>query len=175
MAIQGLMERINGGSSDAAAEEFIAPDDLSALDEAGDSLAPDPKPRRRGKVRAATTAAASGGRASAAQQRKVSDALTMLITLPAATWALRDPHCGGAAMAQRTEVVAALVPIVCRNPAMLRWFTGTSAAWLDWLALLTAVQPVGSAVWGHHVKKVDPSKQGPQGGDVLDLTQFTAD
>ncbi len=180
MAIADLFDRIGGTSTDDDDDDlsYSAPDDLSGLDDdaqdPGDLLPRDPKPKRKN-----SGARFSGGateRVTAAQKRRVADALTMLITLPGGAWALRDP-CGQALLGQRDDIVKALVPIVCRNPQMLAWFTAGGGGWMDWIALFSALQPVGAAVWSHHVKKSDPAKGGraaPGGGDPIDLTQYTA-
>lgn len=168
MALKDMLDRLSGdgdSGSDLTEDEFTAPDDLSSLD-AADLLAPDPKPARRtAKVPRAV------GKASAAQKRQVRDALLLVLTPTTGLLAMRDAHCGGAAFAQREAIVDAMVPIICRNPAMLRWFTAVNAPWMDYLALFTALQPVGAAIWQHHIKK-DVTVM--DGGEGLDYSAYTA-
>lgn len=172
MAVSDLMDRLSAKISGEPQDDddFEVPDDLSGLDtgEADDLLPPDPKPSRKKRTLAPST---GSGKATTAQKRQVNDALLMLLTPTTGLLAMKDPHCGGAAFAQREEIVKAMVPIICRNPAMLRWFTASNAPWLDYLALLTALQPVGAAVWQHHVKKTVGHGDG---GGGLDLSAYTA-
>lgn len=166
MAISDLMERLAGNSDMSGTPDDVqvtAPDDLSGLDgvRGDDALTPDPRPGRR-KTKAPSLVSGGPGKANAAQKKQVHDALLLLLTPATGFLAMRDPHCGGAAFAQREEIAKAMVPIICRNASMLRWFTASNAPWLDYLALLTALQPIGTAVWQHHVKKVDPYGGEPQ-------------
>lgn len=173
MALADLMDRLGGSDPDDDLD-LSAPDDLSELDDAPDRLTPDPKPKR-GKATKLTAVRSAGTKVSVAQKRAVHDALTLVLTLPAGAWAMRDPHCGGIAMAQREATINALVPIICRNPTMLAWFTAGDGGWMDWAALIVALQPLASATWSHHVRKIDPDEaRGPAGGEGLDLSQFTA-
>lgn len=172
MALADLIDRLGGGDADGDLTLGV-PDDLSELDEGADKLTPDLKPKRAKAPK--ISAAAVRGRASVAQKKAVHDALTLVLTLPAGAWAMRDPHCGGKAMEQREAVISALVPIICRNPTMLQWFTAGDGGWMDWAALIVALQPVASATWNHHVRKIDPDELNPPaGGGGLDLSQFTA-
>lgn len=169
MAVSDIISKLSfSDEGDSTTElRFSVPDDASAIDGEGDSLTPDPKPSRR---RAPKSVASTAAKANAAQKKQVRDALLLLLTPATGFLAMRDPHCGGAAFAQREEIVAAMVPIVCRNPNMLRWFTAADAPWLDYLALLTALQPVGAAFWQHHVKKTI----GHDGGEAVDYSAYTA-
>lgn len=172
MALADLIDRLGG--SDADDLDISAPDDLSELGEA-DQLTPDLKPKRA-KASKISAVRSAGSKASVAQKRAVHDALTLVLTLPAGAWAMRDPHCGGIAMQQREATINALVPIICRNPTMLQWFTAGDGGWMDWAALIVALQPLASATWSHHVRKIDPDedRQDAAGGGGFDLSQFTA-
>jgi len=66
--------------------------------------------------------------------------------------AMRDPVCGGAALEHCDNIVKKLTPIVCRNPAMVEWFT-TGAGYLDWFGLASALAPLFMTVWSHHVTR----------------------
>jgi hypothetical protein len=145
MAISDLLERVK--LVDQAGDDEI-PDDAAELD-ADDELEEDPRPVRK---RASLSVPASQGSVSAKEKKQVKDALSLLIKGPAAMVSLRDPHCGGAVADQADDIIKALVPIICRNTAMLGWFTSVNAPWLDFFALFMAFKPVVTTVFQHHVK-----------------------
>jgi hypothetical protein len=156
--------------------------DAPTPDTSGDDapeLPADPPPSRRSRKGRRTAARATNVRTTAtkADRDQVRDALTMLYTLPAWGLTMKDPHCGGVLMQQRDDIIKSLVPIVCRNPGMLAFFTAANAPWMDYLALMQALLPVGQAVWGHHVTRtVGPAAPDEQaaGGGLVDLTAYTA-
>jgi hypothetical protein len=178
--VAGLADLLRNGAPESD-DAFDVPDDPSGLtgdDGPGpadpDQLAPDPQPSRRSrKGRRSGRAAGTGGRATKADQDQVRDALTMLYSLPAWGLRLRDPHCGGALMEQRDDIVKALTPIVCRNPAMLAFFTAANAPWMDYLALFQALMPVGQMFWSHHVTHTVGAQES---GEVppVDLSAYSA-
>lgn len=113
-----------------------------------DVLGPDPAPVRassRGRRESRTPAAAT----TAKIRKQVKDSLTVMMGLPAGMISMRDPVCGGALGGQSEAIADALVPIICRNPGMLRWFT-EGQGMMDWITLVTAVWPVARTVWDHH-------------------------
>jgi hypothetical protein len=122
------------------------PDDISELDE--DVLPPDPAPARRAKGAKAPKPAAP--KITAGAKRQVSDSVKLLLLVPAGAWAMRDEICGGKAYAIVDDVTDAAVPIICRNPAMLAFFTD-GAGWLEWLRLVSALSPLASLIWTHHI------------------------
>jgi hypothetical protein len=153
--IRGLGERLAGAS---AAPADAPPEHAEAPEPDADLLPPDPKPGR--KARGAGRAPRAAAKATIAQKRTVADALTMMITMPAGIVSLRDPVCGNAVLDQAEAVVDRLVPIVCRNPAMLGWFT-EGAAYMDWIALMGALAPIAKTVWSHHVTRSLGHEEGP--------------
>lgn len=158
-------------SPDLPENEQAPPDPFEEI-AANFDVAEDPKPARRaGKPGRATSAAA---KATAAQKRAVADALEMMITLPAGAVAFKDPVCGPALLEHCDNIVKKLTPIVCRNPAMVAWFT-SGAGYLDWLGLATALWPVASTVWGHHVTRSHDQEEdyGHSGGEP-DFSHYTA-
>jgi hypothetical protein len=173
VAIGDLLSKL-GGDSDT--DELDVPDDLSALDddpdaEPDDALPADPAPRRR----RAGARPAVAGKATAADRRKVKDALTLMFRVVAGGVAMRDPVCGGAAVEACDATVAAVVPIICRNPGMLAWFTASNAPFMDILALLVALQPVVTTVWAHHVTHtIGPGHPAAAGGEPVDLSAYTS-
>lgn len=175
----GLADLLRNGAPES--DDVDVPDDASELTGAdgpgpddADQLAPDPQPSRRSrKGRRTARAANAGGRATKADQDQVRDALTMLYSLPAWGLRIRDPHCGGALLDQRDDIVKAMVPIVCRNPAMLAFFTAANAPWMDYLALIQALMPVGQTIWSHHVTHTIGQDHGA--GEVpVDLSAYAA-
>lgn len=167
-----------GTAADEHAPETPGPDPQPGADAPHtetDELPADPAPSRRSRKGRRTAArSATRVKATRGEENQVRDALTMLYTLPAWGLQMRDPHCGGALMAQRDDIIKALTPIVCRNPAMLAWFTAANAPWMDVLALLQALLPVGQAVWGHHVTHTAGGDEQAGGGGLVDLSRYTA-
>ena len=176
----GLADLLRNGAPESD-DAVDVPDDPSELTGAdgpgpaeGEQLAPDPQPSRRNrKGRRNGRAAAASTRATKAEQDQVRDALTMLYTLPAWGLQLKDPHCGGALMEQRDAIIKSLVPIVCRNPAMLAFFTAANAPWMEYLALGQALAPVAKTIWSHHVTHTVGDAQG-QGEVPVDLSAYAA-
>lgn len=174
MATFDLLDRL-GLSSEPTPEDAEddlpdIPDDVSELDDA-DELPEDPKPSRKKKAPFSLPSSAPG-RATPTERRQVKDALSLLIKAPAGVISMRDPYCGGALGDQADAIVKAMVPIVCRNPAMLRWFTSANAPWLDILALITAFAPVVTTIYGHHVKHTIGGEEAAHGGP--DLSAYIA-
>lgn len=149
MAIDGLISRIKSGMNQTVDSE-VESEEISEAPDLTDLLEPDPKPVRE---RSAPTPPKRPAKApTKAVQTEVADALTMMITLPAGMLSLKDPICGTAILNQVDDVVKRLVPIICRNPAMLKWFTGSSG-YMDFIALATALAPIAKTIWSHHVTK----------------------
>lgn len=165
MEFDNLISKLKGNVREVSEDDIPdVPDDISGLD---DTLPPDPPAARR----TAKTPRKAAAKPTRAVQNQVADALTMMITLPAGILAFRDPVCGTAVLDQADEVVAKLVPIVCRNPAMLRWFT-EGAGYMDFFALATALFPIARTVWAHHVTHsigLDEEEEGEQ-----DFNRYTA-
>lgn len=153
MDISGLLERAR--LVEPAGDEPLSaiPDDASSLDGDGlfdDQLPPDPKPGKTRRTRMRIPKTPSSAKPTAAQKRQVADALVLLQTLVGGGVQLRDPVCGSTILAHAENVADKAVPIICRNPAWLEWFTG-STGFLDVLGLAVALTPVLKTVWGHHV------------------------
>jgi hypothetical protein len=145
------------------------------LDEARDRIARESKPRKGGP-----RWAAGGGRkrsrpakpqpVTKAVQQDIEGKLALLLAAPVNLWAAVDPACGSAAVENYEQTIRAAVPLICQSPAAVRMFTeGTT--WMLWAQLVTALQPVGLAVWRHHVTgtvtvvngRVVPSRRLPDG------------
>lgn len=174
LGIAEILERARLADPDDDAPLPGVPDDVSALDDAGrfdDVLPPDPKPGkvRRPKLRTVVRPAAPV-RPTAAQRRQVADALVLMQTLLGGAIQFRDPICGGEIVANAESVAEKAVPIICRNPAWLEWFTG-SAGFLDVIGLAVALKPVLATFWGHHVSHTI----GHEGeGEPVDYSGYSA-
>lgn len=161
------------------AQSAPAGDDPERADQApdtvDDALPEDPKPTRRRARSSSSRVSQPSARVTVAQRKAVHDALEMMIVLPAGIAELRDPYCGAALSAQADAIVERLTPIVCRNAAMLAWFT-EGAGYLDWLGLATAIWPVVTTVWAHHVTH-SIGQEGDEHGEhagVDDFSQYAA-
>lgn len=174
MALTDLIENARGflGNSPEGddVEEVEVPDDASELTEGedGDLLPPDPKPSRKGPTKRRQPT----GKVTAAQRRGVQDALVLMMTIPGGILQMRDPLCAGVLLDNADTIAAKMVPLITRNPAALAWFIGSAAPWMDWLALITALTPVVSTFWGHHVThSIGHDVEGEHGGD---FSQYSA-
>lgn len=185
MAVSDLLDRVTPfGRGERAVEDLddgifdlddafgevenAAPlDDGATLD---DLLDPDPAPpkKREGSAKAAK-AAPVRGKATVKQKAEIKDAISMMLLMGGGTIAFRDQHCGGAVLEHAENIADKLTPIICRNPTMLAWFTGSSG-YMDYFALAMALLPVGKTIVGHHVtKSIDDAE-----GANADYSQFQA-
>ena len=177
MALDGLLR---SRDDDADADDVPeVPSDASSLmgapDGPADELPQDPQPSRRSRKAARKMRPPAASRtATKSEQNQVRDAVSLLFTVPAWGLQMRDAHCGGVLMAQRQEIIDAFVPIICRNPAMLAFFTAVDAPWMAYLALFKALAPVAQAIWGHHVTHTVGDDQGAAGGGRVDLSAYSA-
>lgn len=93
-------------------------------------------------------------------RRDIRGKLAMFLGIIGTGWASRDDHCGGTFLDsiadQKTEsgdapgIATALTDIICDSPDMVAWFT-SSGSYMKWLTLATAVQPVLTTIFAHHV------------------------
>jgi hypothetical protein len=175
----GLTSRNADDDAPDIPDESI-PDDISSLEPL---LEPDPKPKHTQESGALTSgwigssrAKKAGGslppKVTAKQRSEIEDALTMIQIMVGGTLQLRDPHCGGAIVDQAETVAKKAVPIICRNPQWVSWFT-SGTGWLDILGLIIALRPVVGTVWGHHVTHTIGDAEGGD-GSADDLSAFTA-
>lgn len=100
-----------------------------------------------GNTRGARTAATA---VTAAVRKDIRAKIGFMIGMPAGMLAMTDEICGGALSANAGPIADALTDIVVDSPDLVRWFSGGSG-YLKWLGLMTALQPVGVAVWQHHI------------------------
>jgi hypothetical protein len=101
-------------------------------------------------------------------RQDLKDKLDFVLTLVGTGWEARDPICGSE-FSQRSDVIAEkLIPIIARNPELLKWLTreGTVSAWLD---LAITLLPIAKIAVSHHLTHTigqEPENQTEQ------LTQY---
>jgi hypothetical protein len=88
----------------------------------------------------------------------------MMIMMTSMLLSTKDPVCGQALEDNGKNIAAKFVPVICKSPELVRWFTkgGNYTAWLD---LCMALWPVLTVAFSHHVShtvKV-PNNQSPNG------------
>lgn len=138
-------------------------DSDSYLESDSEILEPDPKPKRRGKM-----TAASAPKVTAAVKKQVRETLNDLVDLPISLWELRDPHCAGAARNQQEEIVNAFLAFVIKRPTWVAGLTGLDES-LDVVRLIRAVYPVVMAILAHHIAKTVGQEE-----EDVDLSGFAA-
>lgn len=161
MAISDFLDRARSAAGFAPDED---PEGLETEPLETDILPPDPVP-----IRAKRQTRVPPPTPTAKIKKQVKDSLLVMMGFPAGMISFRDPVCGGALGSQSEAIADALVPIICRNPSMLRWFT-EGQGMMDWITLMTAVWPVMKTVWDHHTGRVDEG----DGDDDDDWQQYPA-
>lgn len=176
----GISELLKGGGAARATEDPVS-DTLaqSTGQPDADILDQDPKPAHRQsrpprverpKGKLPTTQA---GKRKMEQQ--VRDNLTMFLGMGSVLGMRVDPHCFGVLAQQTSAIIDALVPIIMRNANLLRWFAGSDARYLEYLALAQALAPVATTVVRHHVLKPRDADGGAAPvGQPYDLSAFVA-
>lgn len=87
--------------------------------------------------------------------------------------ALRDPVCGGALSDNAENIASKMVPLVCKSPELVQWFTkrGNFVLWLD---LFMAFMPVFQTVAQHHL--MNPNKgQANYDAQAPDFSGYSVD
>lgn len=167
MAVEGLISKIKSGIN-SAQESEVESDENSELPEPEDALPADPKPVRG---RASSVPKRAPAPTKAVRQ-EVRDALVMMMTIPAGLVSFRDPICGGAVLDHADKIADSLVPIICRNPRMLAWFT-TGSGYMDFLGVAMAFWPLVSTVYGHHVSH-SIGHDHEEAEEASDFSQYSA-
>lgn len=143
------------------------------------SFDPDPEP-----VKAPRN---SSGKAGKGRAPKVTDAvrrdmrgkLALMLTMPAAVFARRDEICGEVLLGQVPDITDALVDILADSPDVVAFFTAGGGQYMKWIALATALEPVATIAWQHHIiHKNDTPGGGPDGwnGETVppDMSRYHA-
>lgn len=110
-------------------------------------------------------------RVTQALRKDVQAKTALLLTMGAGAWQARDEYCGGALMEAAPAVSKALADIFCDSPDIVRWFSA-GTGYMKWLNLAAALQPVASAVWGHHIAHTVEADGGP--GAPADWSAYAA-
>jgi len=111
---------------------------------ASDSSVKDPD---RGKAKPISY---PGGKIPEALHQDLKDKLDFLLTLIGTGWETRDPICGPEFTARSDQIAEKLIPIIARNPELLKWLTreGNVSAWLD---LAITLLPIAKIAAQHHL------------------------
>jgi hypothetical protein len=130
-----------------------------------EEISPDPPPGHVGKQPGQRTRQPRAGkvRVTATVRKDIEAKLGLMIAIPARVWAARDPICGGTFVQQEPEIRAALADIVCDSADLVEFFGGTGGAFMKYLQLAMALQPVGMAMYAHHVAHTVELAEGPAG------------
>lgn len=87
--------------------------------------------------------------------------VAMMIMMTSMLLQAKDPICGKALEDNGPNIASKFVPIICKSPELVRWFTkgGNYTAWLD---LCMALWPVLTVAFSHHVSHTvgDPNQNG---------------
>lgn len=76
--------------------------------------------------------------------------LAMIYGMLTLTVQLKDDVCGSALEANSEQICAKMVPIICKSPALVRWFTAGSG-YMVWFELVMVFWPVLTVVAQHHI------------------------
>lgn len=145
MALSDIVNKVTGNDSPEYDEEFTETDD----EYGGAADGTDPKPKR---PEAKSLPKKAPPRVPPHVRKEITEKISAMLEFFAAGWSIRDEYCADVLDQQREEITARFVAIVVKRPAMVRYFT-EGAEYQDWLMLATALQPVVTAVWSHHVAK----------------------
>jgi hypothetical protein len=99
--------------------------------------------------------------------------LAMMFAMVAMLWETKDPICATSLADNAPNISEKLVPIICKSPEMVRWFTkgGNYTAWLD---LMMVLVPFGKVVFAHHVTHSMEGKGNQAGKPNLSVVDNTA-
>ena len=113
-------------------------------------IRPDPAPAPIGKAKG-TKARKTGPKVTAAVRQDIYAKLRFVLVPTAKLWEIRDPLCGGVAVAQEPAISAAVATIVLDSPDLVAFFTGPMGGFMKYLELGAAVLPVLQVAFAHHV------------------------
>jgi hypothetical protein len=63
---------------------------------------------------------------------------------------MRDPICGAALTSNADTICAKMVPIICKSPELVKWFT-KSGGYMVWFELVMVFMPVIQVMVQHHI------------------------
>jgi hypothetical protein len=64
-----------------------------------------------------------------------------------------DPYCGNIFANNVENIIDKTVPIICRSPGAVKFFTSTTGGWMEWVAMIQAWWPVLTAIYAHHLAR----------------------
>jgi hypothetical protein len=89
----------------------------------------------------------------------------------------KDPVCGGALSDNIDKIVPKMVPIICKSPELVKWFTKGSG-YMVWFDLAMVCWPVIQVAIAHHLTHSigQPSQNGhgPNPTQTVSFDQYTA-
>ena len=132
--------------------------DLAAAGEPP-SFEADPEPAKAPK----------GSKASRERRPKITDAtrrdirgkVALMLMMPAAVFARRDEVCGPVLLGQVPEIADALTEVLIDSPDVVAFFTAAGGKYMKWVALGTALEPVATIAWQHHIAHRNSQGGGP--------------
>lgn len=108
-------------------------------------------------------------RVTKAIREDIQGKLGMIFGFMAMGISMRDPFCGGAIGDNADTIIPKLVPIICKSPDMVRWFTSKSSGYIVWFELMMVCWPVIQVIVAHHVTHSigKPKGSGPTGQTIM--------
>lgn len=137
-----------------------------SLDDAADSTPNDPDPAdyKESKITVRITKAV---------REDIAGKLGMMFGFMSMGLTIRDPICGKAIGDNADTIIPKLVPIICKSPDMVRWFTSKNSGYLIWFELIMVLWPVFQVVIAHHITHTigTPKGAGPDGRTIIPNAQ----
>jgi hypothetical protein len=100
--------------------------------------------------------------------------LAFLMSMPTAMLMPLDPVCFPIMQDNIPRITAALVPLICQSPDMVKFFT-KSGGFIMWLNLGVALWPVIQVIIAHHLtKSISLDENGKVSQNTRDFTQYAA-
>lgn len=108
-------------------------------------------------------------RVTKAIKEDIQGKLAMMFGFMAMGISMRDPFCGKAIGDNSDTIIPKLVPIICKSPDMVRWFTSKSSGYIVWFELMMVCWPVIQVIVAHHVTHTigKPKGSGPTGQTIM--------
>ena len=133
--------------SDLNTGTFETDDETTSLtlEDVADTIPDDPEPADFEEERSAPTI-----RITKRIRDDVEGKVGLLLGMVTMPIAMRDPVCGTALADNAENIASKMVPLICKSPELVQWFTkrGSFVLWLD---LFMACMPVFQAIAQHHL------------------------
>jgi hypothetical protein len=99
--------------------------------------------------------------------------LGMLFGFMTVGLSMKDPICAKAVGDNAEHIIPKLVPIICKSPDMVRWFTSKNSGYIVYFELMMVCWPVIQVFIGHHVThSIGPAKGAGPDGTVMPNAQL---